>query len=157
MTLNIQFDASASPGPLAAICEGLVLQNVEQMRLARQRGIVLPRLYQSRAVYRRDPPGREWFRSASRVFRPEPSWCGSVFCPQCRAATTARELCGPVLLWFDCDDGAGIVAAEHRFYGGLPSRVEVVQTQRPGLLHAVVRRPDGVLEDPTQIVRSIRR
>lgn len=154
--LLVEFWTSATPRSLEAICEGLVRQNVEQLELAAARGQRLPRLYQSPTVYRRDPPGREWFRSLSRVYRPQPSWCGLEDCARCRTAPGLLGLDGPRLLWGDCDDLAGVVAAEHRHYGGLASTVQVVQTSTPGLLHAVVRRPDGTTEDPTRIVRGLR-
>ena len=152
--LLIEFWSSATPRSLEAICEGLVRQNVEQLEVAARRGQRLPRLYDSGAVYRRDPPGREWFRSASRVLRPQPSWCGDDACGQCRGSRGLLGLCGPRLRWFDCDDGAALVAAEHRHYHRRRSRVAVVQTSTPGLLHAIVQHPDGALEDPTALVRS---
>ena len=155
MTLLVEFLTSATPAALEAICEGLTRQNVGQLERAAAAGIVLPRLYDTAVVYRRDPPGRELFRSLSRVYRPQPSWCGDAACPRCCAF--GGVLCGPVIPWGDCDDLAGIVAAEHRHYRRRRSRVAVVPTRTAGLLHAIVEHDGGAsTEDPTRIVRSLR-
>lgn len=93
----------------------------------------LPRLYESRIRYRREPRGPGWVRE---------QWQD--------AARTAAIGSG------DCEDLATYLAAQYQAEGfdawpdvlAFPPRVG-----RPGwLFHIVVRRPDGVREDPSRLL-----
>lgn len=153
--LHVEFWTHLNPATLEAIGEGLVRQNVLILARAERAGLHVPRVYASAASggvqYRRDPPGRELFRSIARILRPMPSWCRRTDCARCRAG----DLCGPLLRWGDCDDLAGAVAAEQRVYRGVHATLHVVPTDSPTTLHAIVRFPDGRVEDPTAIVRRL--
>lgn len=150
--LRVEFWTHLDPLTLEAIGEGLVRQNVVILSRARALGLAVPRLYQSGIVYRRDPPGLELFRSAARVHQLTPSWCLRPSCARCRAG----NLCGPLLRWGDCDDLAGLDAAERRVYDGVDAQFAVAETDNVNTLHAVVRLPDGRIVDPTYIVRRLR-
>jgi hypothetical protein len=128
--LRVTHWVPAQPGALEALLEGLVRQNEWQHAQLARHGKRLVPLYTSRVVYRRDPPGVEWFRSAVRVYREG---------------------------WGDCDDLSAARAAELRFHHGEPARAVVVTTKTPGLLHAVVLRADGTIDDPSlQLLRRHR-
>lgn len=90
--------------------------------LARSHGNV-PRLYESGVVYRREHGTEEW-RTIDEVYEDG---------------------------YGDCEDLAGIRAAELRYYEGEPARVLVVETPR-GSYHAVVLRADNSIEDPSRIL-----
>jgi hypothetical protein len=114
---------------LNACLEALVKQNLWQHRVLATHGRALPPLYQTRVVYRRDPPRKEWFRSMARVY------------------STG---------WGDCDDLAAIRAAEIRRAGGR-AFAEVRRTPRPNVLHAVVTDGKNLVEDPTEFLASLGR
>ena len=64
MALHVRFQVPALPEALEAVAEGLVRLNVVLMEHASKRGVDVPHLYESGAVYRREPPGREWWQSS---------------------------------------------------------------------------------------------
>ncbi len=138
--LHVEMWVPATRESLEAVVEGLARQNVYQLEALARRGIVLPKLYASTIVYREEPPGKEHWRSLARLYRLEPSY------PT-----------GKLERWGDCEDLAALVVAEHRFYDHSPSRVQVYQTKTSGLLHAIVRRADGSLEDPTRVLKGLGR
>lgn len=89
----------------------------------------LPELYRAGIVYRREPRGVEVWQTA-RV--------------------TARRGLG------DCEDLAIYRAAELRVQG-IDATAVVMRTRTAGQLHAVVRWPDGAIEDPSRIALALER
>src|SRR5207253_9225722 len=114
---------------IEAVAEGLVRLNVAMMRYADGNGVELPPLYESGITYRREPRGREWWESAEDV------------------AALATRKSG------DCEDLAAYRAAELRYWDGELATVAILKTAR-GTFHAVVRREDGTLEDPSRILHE---
>jgi hypothetical protein len=102
------------------------------MEEAERLGQAVPRLYESRARYRREKPGHEFWKGALD------------------ALGVAESMTG------DCEDLAAYRAAELRFFDGEPARVRIVRTER-GSFHAVVERGDGTLEDPSRIAVELER
>lgn len=129
--LRVEFRvAFTDHATLNACLEALVRQNLWQHDQLAAAGRGLPPLYQSRVVYRRDPPGaREWFRSLARVY------------------TTG---------WGDCDDLASIRAAELRRHG-VHALAEVRRTPAPNTLHAVVTDGRNIIEDPCAVLAALGR
>ena len=82
----------------------------------------LPRLYDSGARYLRERPGRENWRNAAEV---------------------VEAMNG------DCEDLAGYRAAELRVYDREPAQA-IAYRSGPGKWHAVVRRANGRIEDPSR-------
>lgn len=100
---------------------------LESTRQMAARG--LPALYRSGIVYRREPRGVEVWQTA---------------------AVTAERGIG------DCEDLAIYRAAELQ-RAGIAAWPVVVRTRTRGQLHAVVRWPDGTIEDPSRIALAIER
>jgi len=132
MALHVRIQVPALPEALEAVAEGLVCLNVVLMRHAADRGVDAPALYESGVVYRREPPGREWWQSSLDVLG------------------VASRRSG------DCEDLAAYRAAEMRLYENNHARVRVVPTTR-GSYHAVVEHEDGTIEDPSRILVDIER
>lgn len=131
MALHVRMNIPPIPALLEAGAEGLTLVNVELMRIAYARGLELPPLYESGIVYRKEPPGREWWETAADLL------------------SIASHRSG------DCEDLAAYRAAELRVFEGDPdARVVVLPTPR-GSFHAVVKHGDGTLEDPSRMVIAI--
>lgn len=104
----------------------LGLQSADELilRRAAARGRPLPPLYRSGVRYRRETPGTESWDTADRCMRRG---------------------------WGDCEDLAAWRAAELRVSGGDPgAHVTIVPTSHARQWHAVVRRGDGRLEDPSR-------
>lgn len=128
--LRVEFRVPfADHSTLNACLEALVRQNLWQLDFLARAGRPAAPLYQTPVVYRRDPPGKEWFRSLARVY------------------STG---------WGDCDDLAAIRAAEIRRAGGR-AFAEVRPTPRPNVLHAVVTDGRNLVEDPTEFLASLGR
>lgn len=130
--LRVEFRVSFyDHSTINACLEALVRQNLWQHDELARAGRVVPPLYQAPVVYRRDPPGKEWFRSMARVY------------------STG---------WGDCDDLAAIRAAEIRRKGG-NAWACVRRTPNPNTLHAVVTDgPAGtIIEDPCAILAALGR
>lgn len=106
---------------VTAALEGLSLVAQQQLMECARAGRPLPPLYLSGVRYRREPPGRE-------------DWIGPVDVYRQR--------------WGDCEDLVAWRVAELREQG-TPARPYCYQP-RPGLVHCVVRLPDGSLEDPSR-------
>lgn len=87
----------------------------------------IPPLYRSGVVYRREPRGVEVWQTA---------------------AVTARLGRG------DCEDLAIYRAAELR-RAGIGAEAVVLRTRTRGQLHAVVRYPDGAIEDPSRMALAL--
>jgi len=130
--LHVRVNVPPIPAALEALAEGLVLLNVALFDEAERRGGEIPELYESNVVYRREPPGREWWETAID------------------AIGLASKRSG------DCEDLASYRAAELRFYDGEPARVKIIRTRR-GSFHAVVERGDGSIEDPSRIAVELER
>ena len=126
MALHVRINLPASIPAIEALAEGLVLLNVVLMNEAYKLGQDVPRLYESRARYRREKPGHEFWKGALD------------------ALGVAETLEG------DCEDLAAYRAAELRFFDGELAHVRIVRTER-GSFHAVVQREDGRYEDPSRI------
>jgi len=104
----------------------LGLQSADEviLRRAAARGRPLPPLYRSGVRYRLEAPGTESWDTADRCLRRG---------------------------WGDCEDLAAWRAAELRVSGGDPrAHVTIVPTSQARQWHAVVRRGDGRLEDPSR-------
>lgn len=126
MPLRVDLRAPADPVFLGALLEGVVAANYVVMEAARRllgsQNPFLP-LYESGIRYEREPPGEENWQFAHELL-------------QSRAG--------------DCEDLACYRAAELRL-DGEPAIAEVVRTPRRSF-HAVVRRADGRIEDPSRIL-----
>lgn len=85
----------------------------------------LPRLYASGTRYTREPRGRERWQSVEETIASKQG---------------------------DCEDLVIARVAELRERDGIVAHPHVYQTKTPGLLHTVVRMPDGSLEDPSLIL-----
>lgn len=110
--------------------EDLVRTNERAMAAALGGPGEVPALYQAGVEYRAEPPGREDWLTAHEVHD---------------------------LGHGDCEDLACYRAAELRTLG-LPAWVDIVASRRfPGAMHAVVRRPGGVTEDPSLALAKGRR
>ena len=105
---------------ILAALEIHVRQSVTDIYRAAERNRALPFLYRSGVRYMRNDPQERWQLPSE----------------------TLRRGGG------DCEDLAAWRAAELRI-AGEPARV-VVTRSAPGVLHAVVRRADGTIEDPSR-------
>ena len=128
MPLVMSMRIPASIGAIESVMEGLTGLNYQMMHTATVGGGGFPQLYESGIVYRREPQGSEQWQPATDLLR---SGQG------------------------DCEDLAAYRAAELRMEGE-PAMVAIVRTRR-GTYHAVVRRVDGSLEDPSRILLAIER
>jgi hypothetical protein len=125
--LHVRMNVPPVRAAIERAAEGLVGLNEWMMEHAWERGgIELPPLYESGVVYRREPPGREWWETARDL------------------VSIATHRSG------DCEDLAAYRAAELRFYEGENARLVVIRTKRR-TFHAIVEREDGTLEDPSRI------
>lgn len=98
------------------------LQQVCETQL---RASPLPPLYQSGVRYEREPRGQENWQTCHE---------------------TLKRKAG------DCEDLAAWRAAELRVTGADPAAVAIIKRIRPGLIHCLVRRGNGHLEDPSKIL-----
>lgn len=126
MALHIRVNCPPFADAIEALAEGLVLLNVVLMSKAEEHGHEVPRLYESKATYRRERPGQEFWKGALD------------------ALGVAETLSG------DCEDLASYRAAELRYMDDEQARVVILRTER-GTFHAVVERADGTIEDPSRI------
>lgn len=136
------------PAAIRAALTGLVVLNVETMRAVKARGHRIPSVYEAGVTFKPDerkararelwldtrgpaslvwvaePPGREWWQT----------WIDCL-----------KERSG------DCEDIAAFQVGYYIVEHGLPCFVDVIPTGRR-TLHAVVRWPDGTLEDPSLVL-----
>lgn len=120
MTAGIPMD---DPRLVRHMLEGLVAANVALLHRAQLRGRPLPPLYRAGVRYMREAPGSESWDTIDRVMRRG---------------------------YGDCEDLAAARVAELRHTGEDPNaRPWIVQTGRR-TLHAVVKRGDGRIEDPSK-------
>jgi hypothetical protein len=127
MPLVLTMRVPASIGAIEAVAEGLAGLNYRMMHVASVGGGGFPALYDSGVVYRRERGTERW----------QP------------ATDLLRNMRG------DCEDLAAYRAAELRMEGE-PATVAIIRTRR-GSFHAVVRRGDGSIEDPSRILLAIER
>jgi hypothetical protein len=125
--LRLYIDVPRIPEFLEIPAEALTALNYQLMRVAADNGAEFPPLYGSGIVYRREPPGREWWESALELVE---------------------------LGEGDCEDLAAYRAAELRFREAEPARVRIYRTRR-NTYHAIVERGDGSFEDPARIVAQL--
>jgi len=99
--------------------------NVITMRDAARRGVRIPTPYQLHAIgrlcYKPEPKGREWWQT----------WVDNI-----------REGEG------DCEDLASHEASHDEAILGVPSVAECIRSA-PRVYHAIVRKPDGRISDPS--------
>lgn len=122
MPLFVTMEVPADPESLKAALEGLCALNFRLMTAARGLGGGFPPLYRSGIVYRREQGTEDW-QNAMKLLR------------------TRRG---------DCEDLACYRVGELRSLGEL-AMADVVPTVR-GTFHAVVRREDGSIEDPSRVL-----
>lgn len=96
------------------------LQRVCESQLSSQ---PFPPLYESGVRYQREPRGQENWQTCKETMR---------------------------LRTGDCEDLAAWRAAELRVSGADTAALAVIMRVRPGLIHCLVRRGNGVLEDPSK-------
>ena len=99
---------------------GLMLADMAQLRKSRGK---IPSLYMSGVRYKREPEGEENWQTAEECVR---------------------------LGYGDCEDLAAWRAAELRVSGQDPLARAVLREVRPGLMHCLVMRANGQLEDPSK-------
>lgn len=128
MALAITIVAPPNAAGLSAVAEGLAALSFVQMLAAQRAGRPMPALYESGIVYRREQPRSERWQSAVELL------------------ATGQG---------DCEDLAAYRAAELRL-AGEPATVYIKRTAR-GTFHAIVRRADGTLEDPSRILLDMER
>ncbi len=121
--MQAELGLPASPRVLAGALTGLVKANKIMMRAAQTRGQRVPRLYKSGVRYRRERPGYEKWDTWDRVLRRG---------------------------YGDCEDLAAWRVAELHLSGQDPGARAIVKRTGRRTLHALVRRGDGTLEDPSQ-------
>lgn len=126
MPLLVTLRVPATLGAIESAVEGLTALNYRMMHTAHVGGGGFPPLYRSGVVYRREPPGEEDWQSATQLLRNG---------------------------FGDCEDLSAYRAAELRL-DGEPATVAIRRTKR-GSFHAIVRRADGKLEDPSRILIAI--
>jgi hypothetical protein len=130
--LHARINVPPVPAALEALAEGLVQLNVWFFEQAAEHGVEMPDLYDTDVVYRREPPGREWWENAVDV----------------RGVVSNRS--------GDCEDLSGYVAAWLRVFEDDHASVRVVPT-RAGKFHAIVEHEDGTLEDPSRVLVRMER
>lgn len=111
---------------MEAAVEGLTLINEVLLEEMSAAPIRPPRLYQSAVRYRR--PGKRRWHTIADLYD---------------------------LLEGDCKDLAAARCAELRYYEGERAVPVVYLTRRAHRYHAVLRRADGTIEDPSRILRRI--
>lgn len=108
---------------LGAAVEGLCGINAVILRVLERDGRPLPRLYDSPIRYRQ--PGKLTWHTVADLYD---------------------------LGWGDCKDLVAVRCAELRVYDGEPAMPLVYETRRRGRWHAVLRRADGSIEDPSRVL-----
>lgn len=116
------------PGALDAVLEGLTGLNATIMASP---GAKFPLLYEADVWWMSEPVTVEDWYNVAEVLRRRDEGLGS-----------------------DCEDLAAYRAAELRVFLGEPAQAVAVAI-RPGHYHAVVRRADGTLEDPSRICGKV--
>jgi len=123
--MPLTLDMTVPLPAMEAAVEGLVLVNLAILDELQSAPIPPPRLYQSAVRYRR--PGKRTWHTIADLYD---------------------------LLEGDCKDLVGAACAEYRFYDGEHAVPIVYLTRRAHRYHAVLRREDGSIEDPSRILRD---
>lgn len=118
-----------TPAALNQALEGLVRVNVAMLIAAIRAGRPVPPLYDLGIRYKREPVPREWWQ------------------------TVADNI---VEKTADCEDLASHLSAQYRVAGMLagipfPARAVCIRTG-PKSYHAIVRMPDGSIQDPSRVL-----
>lgn len=108
---------------MEAAVEGLAAINWSILRCLLDGGVYVPRLYEAGIRYR--DPGKLRWHTLADVYD---------------------------LRKGDCKDLVAVRLAELRHYEGEPAIAHVYETRRRGQWHAVVKRADGTIEDPSKIL-----
>lgn len=127
--MRVSFDIAPTAVDLIAALEGLTRSAmVDLARIEHRAGEPLE-LYKTTVVYHPEAPGRERWKIPTQVMKSG---------------------------WGDCEDLAAWRAAELRRAGEPEAQVVVKRTGKRRW-HAVVRRADGRIEDPTRMLRRLGR
>lgn len=108
---------------LGAAVEGLTGINAVILRVLERGDRPVPRLYESAIKYRQ--PGKLAWHTIADLYD---------------------------LGWGDCKDLVAARCAELRVYDAEPAMPLVYETRRRGRWHAVLRRADGTIEDPSRVL-----
>ena len=124
-TVRIEFEVPWNTDGVRIACAALTTANLLMLRYAQRAGRPFPQLYSSGVRYKRQPmvAGQERFQPIPRVLRRGNG---------------------------DCDQLACWRAAELQLQGELARAIPV--RVNPRLMHVVVRRGDGRIEDPSKIL-----
>lgn len=121
--MPIRVEMTIPKPAMEAAVEGLAAVNMSILRCLLDSGIDVPRLYEAGILYRQ--PGKLRWHTLADVYD---------------------------LKSGDCKDLVAVRLAELRHYECEPAIAHVYQTRRRGRWHAVVRRADGEIEDPSRIL-----
>lgn len=132
MALHVRIEVPPFPEAIEAVAEGVVLLNCVLFESAAHNGVQMPSLYDTSVVYRREPPGREWWETARDVLGVTSDKSG------------------------DCEDLANYMSAWYRVFTGEDASTLILRTSR-GTFHAVVLHEDGSVEDPSRILVQLER
>jgi hypothetical protein len=142
------------PATLNAALEGLVRVNVGQLIALGVQGIRLPTLYTSGIRYGEEPPGREWWQTVADNFSELEKYKGTkkkstTDCEDLAGHRAAELRCLPLWLCAEQelpDVAAALASGE---LAGIPARAVCIRTGKR-VYHAVVKWPDGSIEDPSR-------
>ena len=126
MPLLVTMRVPATTGAIECAVEGLTALNYRAMHTASVGGGGFPALYSSGIVYRKEPHGVENWQNAIDLLR---------------------------TMQGDCEDLSAYRAGELRMLGE-PAAVAIIRNPS-GSYHAVVRRADGAIEDPSRILLAL--
>lgn len=117
-------DLDRSRKSVCCLMLGLSLVNVEFLRMMRRKGIKVPRLYDGDVVYRREESTEDW-KDIPNILRDG---------------------------YGDCEDLACFRIAEYQFRGIKALPYVTWRSDGPSrtILHAVLKLPDGRIEDPSR-------
>jgi hypothetical protein len=131
MPLFAELEIPADLEAIEIAIEGLTALSAWEVRRARREGRPYPPLYESGIVYRKENPGvpahpEDW-QTIDRLYMTKAG---------------------------DCEDVSNVRAAQLRDDGDEGAHVEIVRNPS-GSYHAIVRRGDGELEDPSRILLAL--
>lgn len=102
-----------------------MLRGLQKASIANLRRVKLPRLYQSGVIYQIEPPGRERWQLPEETYE---------------------------LGEGDCEDLCAWRSAELVVTGEDPKARAIIRWLRPGLMHCLVLRGNGKIEDPSKML-----
>lgn len=121
--MPIRIEMTVPRPAMEAAVEGLAAINYSILRCLLDGGVQVPLLYEAGIRYRQ--PGKLRWHTLADVYD---------------------------LRRGDCKDLVAVRLAELRHYDSEPATAYVYETRRRGSWHAVVRRADGSIEDPSRIL-----